>query len=190
MTDVADRAAWAGFRIELDYTDRDLAAYDRIAAARLGRSSAMLRGLGMAATGFVAALVGTWLAVASGVVHRSDGGLIAALIFAGFWLGVWSPSIWSRRHARRMLAARQAAARQRWQGATLFVSPRGIVLRLIEARGFYSLSAIKAATEEQGLVLLWTAASSAIVIPARRLEPAQRDLLLSLGKASGGSTRL
>ena len=154
-----------------------------------GRSSrALVRGLGMVATGFIAALFGTWLAVAAGVAHRSDGGLIAALIFGGYWLGVWSPALWSRRHAKRLLAARRTSARQRWQGATLLVSPRGIVLRLIGVRGFYNLSMIKAATEEQGLVLLWTAPNSAIAIPARRLEPAQRDLLLSLGRASGGST--
>jgi hypothetical protein len=172
VTELADRPAWSGFRVELDYNDRDLAAYDRIAAARLGRSSGLRRGLGMMATGFIAALIGTGLAVASRVVYRSDGGLIAAFIFGGFWLGVWSPTLWSRRQARRTLAARQAASRQRWHGAILVVSPRGIVLRLSGVRGFYRLSAIEAATEEQGMVLLWTAAGSAILVPARQLEPA------------------
>jgi hypothetical protein len=187
LTSVSNRPSWTGFRIALDYTDRDLAAHDRIVAGRFGSSSRMLRLLGMVATGFIAAFIGTVLAVAAGSVRKYDGGVIAALIFGGFWLGAWSPAIWWQRHARRVLQARRIAARARWQGAVLFVGPGGIAIRRIGIRLFYARTAITSVTLEQGLVLLWTTTDTAIAIPARLLQPGQQALLVSFGH-SGETT--
>ncbi len=193
MEGPADSASWRSFRIALSYTDADLTAYQQVIAARQAQSgrrfSTHLSTWGTIGTGFAAGLIGAWLASEAGIVRNHDGGLLAALIFAGFWLGVWSPSIWSGRRAVQLERARRDALRLRWKDAVLFVSPRGIATRLPAARGFYARAAIKTASREKGLVLLWTEPDvAAIAIPVGLLHPAQQDMLLSFGRETSGST--
>jgi hypothetical protein len=124
----------------------------------------------------------------TGISRASDEGLVSVIIFAIYWLGLWTPLTWSRRDTRRRLKDGLEDLRQWWKGATVLVSPRGIVVRLDGARGFYRHSAVKAATLEKGLVVLWLVPASAraiICIPVRLLEPGQEDLLLSFGRPSG-----
>jgi hypothetical protein len=137
------------------------------------------------ATGFVVALIGAFLAVAAGIVSPRGGGLLAVLVFGGYWIGAWTAVIWSRRRTRRIQQARRDVFRADLKNASILATNAGVFTRSTSIRSFYALSAIKAATQESGLVLLWTRSESAIAVPVRLLAPIQRDWLLSLPGEAG-----
>lgn len=167
------------FRIPIAYTDEELASYERIIVRRQKRSAGPYTGGGLITTGFVVALLGGFLGVAAGIVSPRGGGLLAVLVFGGFWSGAWASVIWSKRRTARILRARQDALRSDLRNASILVTNAGIFTRSRTTRAFYAFSAIKASSQEGGFVLLWTRPESAIAIPLRLLAPIQRDWLLS-----------
>lgn len=174
----------AAFCIALDYTDAELRTHQAI-IARLATppTPGYLTPL-VVATGFVAALLLAWVADLAGAVRGQGGAIIAGLLFLGFSLGIWAPSIWAWRFNRRHVQAQQALARRQSQGATCVVSGRGLALRLAGARILYPRSTIGGVTLEQGLLLVWPPAGNdpmpILAVPLRLLTPAQRDALASL----------
>jgi hypothetical protein len=167
------------FRIPLAYTDEELASYERLIVRRQKQSAGPYAGAGVIATGFVVALLGGFLGVATDIVSPRGGGLLAVLVFGGFWIGAWASVIWSKRRAARIQQARRDAFRADIRKASILVTSAGIFTRSNTTRSFYSLSAITATSQEGGFVLLWTRPESAIAIPLRLLSPVQRDWLLS-----------
>ena len=174
-------ASWTGFRIALDYTDRDLAICRRIAQRRQQGRPGMALFLAIAGTGFLAASLATALADAAGVVRYGGGATVAALGFAVFWLGCWAPAIWLNLLTRRQARRRVEAWRGRWAGAVLSVSPAGVAVRTATVRLALAWPAIATASVEQGFIVLQTTFDGVIVLPARLLQPAQQDRLLSRG---------
>jgi hypothetical protein len=168
------------FRIPIAYTDEELARYERIVVRRQKQSAGPYTGGGVITTGFVVALLGGFLGVAAGIVSPRGGGLLAALVFGGFWTGAWASVIWSKRRAARIQQARRDAWRSDLRNASILVTNAGIFTRSSTTRSFYAHSAIKATSQEGGFVLLWIRPDTAIAIPVRLLAPTQRDWLLSL----------
>lgn len=175
--------SWTGFRITLDYSERELALYRRSRRRQQGRPW-LVQFLAMVGTGFVSASLAVALAEAAGAVRYGGGATIAALGFAVFWLGCWTPAMWlsllTRRETRRRLEIWQA----RWNGARLWAGPAGIAIRMADERFAVAWSAITAATEVSSLVVLRTSLGGEVLVPARLLQPAQRARLLSRGAAA------
>jgi hypothetical protein len=122
--EVSINASRRPFRIDLAYTDADIMAYQQVLSGRR-RFNAQLHAWGVIGTGFAAALIGASIAAGVGIVRVNDGGLIAVLIFVGFYLGVWSPSMWSKLQDRRWKKERLAAFHERWKDAVVLVSSKG-----------------------------------------------------------------
>jgi len=173
--------SWTGFRIALDYTDRDLAICRRIAQRRQRHGAGMALFLAMAGTGFLAASFATALADAAGAVRYGGGATLAALGFAVFWLGCWTPAIWLKLLTRRQAHRRAEAWRGRWDGAVFLACPAGVAVRSSSVRLAVAWSAIATASAEQGYIVLQTTLDGVIAIPARLLQPAQQERLLSRG---------
>jgi hypothetical protein len=171
------------FRIKFAYTKAELIAYQDIVARRR-RTEARVATGGLIVTGFAVGLIAAWLAAETRIVRPGDGALVAVLVFAGFWLGTWSPTIWSWQSMRRARQQRQDDLRGRMEGATMLVGPGGIFTRGAGVLGFRSRSAIKSVTREKDLLLLWTSTDTAVVIPARLLQPAQMEMVLSFADGS------
>ncbi len=172
------------FRIDISYSEADLAAYEAAVQRRRGLSATIGWWWAAIATGFVAALAGGFYAVAQDIVAPSGGSFVAMLVFGGFWIGVWAPSAWAwatRRQRRRVLLGETG-------DASLLLTAHGLFVRRPGRCGFYRSSAIRAAGVEQGLVLLWVGAETAIAVPTRLLEPDQRAALLALAAPGGSST--
>lgn len=172
---------WRPFRVDLDFNDTDYAALEKI----LQRHERQYQASSWAVfgTGFAVAFLGAWLAARADVVPARDGGLIVVLIFAGFYIGIWSPYLWATRSRSRFRKEYRKWWFEGWRDASIIVRPQGIFIRTREARGFYRRSAIAAATLESGFVLLWRkrlAGEALCAIPARSLTPEQKGALLSL----------
>jgi hypothetical protein len=171
-----------GFRIEISYSEGELAAYESI-VGRKRQQKQYLGGWAPIATGFLAALAGGLLSVAAGVVPQGRVGFVAMLIFAGFWIGAWGPSLWAwpgRRRSRR-------AWLEQTRGASLRLMSGGLVMRRSGRVGIYNRSAVLAAGVERGLLLLWVGEDSAIGVPTRLLTPEQRAALLAFAESGSDS---
>lgn len=160
------------FLVDIAFSDDELAAYQRIVDAE-GRQGAQHLAWGVYATGFATALIGMALAIRVGAIAANRADLVAALIYAGFFVGLWSPSIWYAR--RRRVAMRALAAR-----GSLLVTDNGLFVRRAGARGFYARGAIAKVTVAGGLLLIWLREGRPLAIPLRLLDGAQTSRLLAL----------
>jgi hypothetical protein len=183
---LADRPSWNAFRFAVDYSDAEIAVYQQIISRKQGSYSWNNNFWVIFTTGFVAALVTALVAAGTGIVDVRNGDVVAVLVFAGFWIGVWAPDFLFKRKRQKALQEHRDTFRARLQNASILVTASGIVTRAAGARSFYSRSAIMAATKERGLLLLWTTTHAAIIVPLRLLDPAQQAQLLSFdGKPNG-----
>lgn len=174
------------FRIPITYTDTDLKTYQRVILDRQRRDAAphgWAYWLPLIATGSVVALCGGVLGVIAGLVSQKEGGFLAVLVFAGFYIGAATqPFMWNRFWEKARRVQRDLFRAEYKTGAEILVTDTGIFMRKPNARGFYAFSAIKNATLEDGLVILWLRTGSpAIAIPIRLVSRSQRERLLSLG---------
>jgi hypothetical protein len=172
------------FLINLDFSDVEYAAYENaVVRRRMARFNQ--HPMRTIATGFAAATIGAAILLASRIVPDVAGAPVAALLFAAFWIGIWTPHLWIKHDARKIHEALRAEHRRTWANATLLATLRYLVFRRTGVRGFWRPSAIRGATVEDGLVLLWLGSESALPIPVRLLDPSQQTQLLSF--ASGTS---
>jgi hypothetical protein len=162
--------------IEADFSDDELAAYQRI-VDRLSRRGGDLPAWGVYATGFFIALIGAFSAFGAGVTPARGVDVVAVLIFAGFFVGLWSPSIWYRRRRRKVM-------RERARQAAILVTANGLFVRRAGARGFYSRRVIAKVTMESGLLLVWIRDARPLAIPSRLLAPAHKARLAALATTS------
>ena len=168
---------WRAFVVDLDYTDADLASFQRILRQRRNRKADAewfwwVLGLSVE-IGFVV----VWAAIALGLADRYVAGVLGVTICAAFWLGVYLPSFVLRR-SRRRLEYRQF--QEDWRGASLLISPRGVVLRRPHIRSAYGRGAIKTVASKGGLILLWVSANRPLAIPERLLTAEQRANVLAI----------
>ena len=179
-----DRVDFEAFRIDLTYTDQELTAYEAITLrhqqAQAGRHT--WYSWSVLATGALSALAVAVLALVLGIADRNTGGLVAVLVFGGFYLGIWTPSVWDRVLRRRTCKAFWAKFRTTWADTTLTVTPKGIRLRSPDYRVAYVRAAIERANRESRLILLWVKADVPLAIPVQLLTPAQETILLSMVK--------
>jgi hypothetical protein len=164
------------FLIDLAYTDDELAAFSRIADNE-ARQGADHLALGLYGTGFAIALIGGFLAFRLGAVAADRVGLVAALIAGGFFLGMWSPSIWYGR-LRRVRMRAQASR------GSLLVTEHGLFVRRAGARGFYAREAIAGVAVAGVLLLIRQREGRPLAVPLRLLDAAQRAQLLALAPAA------
>lgn len=181
------REAGDGFRIELDYTEAELAAYQHvIARATLPAPPGFVTGA-VVATGFLVAVPSAWLAYRAGALRDGGEVIVTALLFIAFSIGVWAPSLWAWRFHRRQARAQRDLLRRTCQGAVCRVSGRGIALRRSGARILYPRSTIGAVTVELSLMLVWPAPEidpvPVLAVPLRLLNPAQREALSACAPA-------
>jgi hypothetical protein len=162
--------------IEADYSDDELAAYLRI-VDRQYRRGGDLPAWGVYATGFLVALIGAFAAFGAGATPGRSVDVVAVLILAGFFVGLWSPSIWYWRRRRKLM-------RQRARKATILVTANGLFVRRPGARGLYSRRAIASVTLEGGLLVVWMRDGRPLAIPSRLLTPAQKARLAALATAN------
>jgi hypothetical protein len=124
----------------------------------------------------VVSLVGSLAAYYAGAAPLRGADFVAVLIFAGFFVGMWSPSIWYRRRHRDAMRAQAPRA-------SLLVTGAGLFARRPGARGFYSRSAIERITVESGLLFVWIREGRPLAIPARLLDAAQKARLAAIATA-------
>ena len=171
------------FRVPITYTDTDLKAYQRVILHRQRRDAAphgWAYWLPLIATGSVVALCGGVLGVIAGLVPQKEGGFLAVLVFAGFYIGASTQPFMSNRFWVKAAQVQRDSFRAEHKKAEILITDTGIFTRRAGARGFHALSAIKSTTQEDGLVMLWLRSGSAIPIPIRLLSRSQRERLLSL----------
>lgn len=177
-----DRVDFEAFRIDLTYTDQELTAYEAITLrhqqAQADRHT--WYSWSVLATGALVALIVAIVALVLGVADRNTGGLVAVLVFGGFYLGIWTPSFWERVLRRRTRKTSWAKFRTTWADTTLRVTPAGVRLRSPDSRVTYARAAIERASRDSGLILLWVKAEVPLAIPVRLLTPAQEMILLSM----------
>ena len=164
------------FLIDLAYTDDELAAFSRIADNEW-RQGANPLAWGLYGTGFAISLGGAFLAFRLGAVadHRVD--IVAVLIAAGFFLGLWSPSIWYGR-------LRRARMREQQSPTSLLVTDHGLFVRRAGVRGFYARDAITGVAVAGVLLLIRQRNGRPLAVPLRLLDAAQREQLLALAPAA------
>ncbi|HKU94475.1 MAG TPA: hypothetical protein VJR58_04315 [Vineibacter sp.] len=170
------------FRIDLTYTDEELSAYE-VMTVRHQQAQAdryTWYSWSVLATGAFAALVVAILALALGLADRNTGGLVAVLVFAGFYLGILTPQLWDRVLQRRTRQESWAKFRATWADTTLTVASRGIRLRGPGYRVTYARAAIERTSRDSGFILIWVKAAIPLAIPVRLLTPAQETILLAL----------
>lgn len=160
------------FLIDLAYTDDELAAFSRIADNEW-RQGANHLAWGFYGGGFAIALGGALLAFRLGAVGANRVDLVAVLIAAGFFLGMWSPSIWYGRLRRIRTRAQQSPT-------SLLVTEHGLFVRRAGARGFYSREAITGVAVAGVLLLIRQRQGRPLAVPLRLLDAAQRAQLLAL----------
>jgi hypothetical protein len=129
------------------------------------------------AVGVVPGLLTVWLLISVGAVTTDNAGYAGLLVTGIFFLGLYAPRLMADRNQRRRY---YDSFRSRWEGAIMLVTPRGLTFRIPLARAAYARGAIKRATLEQGLVLLWVSTTAPLAIPARLLSDEQRRRMLSL----------
>jgi hypothetical protein len=189
LSEAAENTPWPPFRITLALTEAEMLTYLKMVQSRQ-RARSVRRGYWVVAASFALALLGGWLMVQGGIVHAADEGLVSVILFALYWIGLYTSLAWLRRDARRQLRDAHAEIRGRWVDARLLVSPRGIFIRTGDVRVFYRRSAIKAATQERGLIVLWLipeTARSIAFIPVRLLQPGEAEKLLAFGAGQSGT---
>jgi hypothetical protein len=117
------------------------------------------------AIGIVVGLLAGLIAVALGAVDNSVGGLVTVLAFVAYWCGAWAVSGLAHRANRRPLRQQMdRLRRERW----LVIAGDGITVAAGPGTVRWSWSAVRAVTEEAGLILIWLEASP-IPIPRREL---------------------
>jgi len=160
------------FLIDLAYTDEELAAFSRIADSE-AREGADHPAWGIYGTGFAISLIGGFLAFRLGAVAANRVDLVAVLIAAGFFLGMWSPSIWYARLRRARMRAQAARG-------SLLVTEHGLFVRRAGARGFYARETITGVAVAGVLLLIRQRDGRPLAVPLRLLDAAQRAQLLAL----------
>jgi hypothetical protein len=161
------------FTIDLRYTAGELDLYRTILSRHCRQSVKGLRSgwVGPMAIGFVGALIGGFVSCALGVPWR-NGGVVAALIFAGYYSGLWVPAL--------LLSKQQAAQESPPAAGSMVATPRGIAVRRPGIRAYFARSSIQRVSLEGGLLLLWFEPYRAIVVPTRLLSADQQRLLSAL----------
>ncbi len=163
------------FLIEVSYSDEELAAFRKIVEREYHRGGENLA-WGVYATGFLVALIGSLAAFYAGSAPARGADFVAVLIFASFFIGMWSPAIWYRRHRGDRMRA------WAWRGS-LLVTANGLSTRRPGARGFYSRSAVKGVTIEGGSLLVWIRDGQPLGFPARLLDADQKARMAALATA-------
>ena len=158
--DVRERSMTKRFLIDLAYTDDELAAYARIADSEW-RQGADHLAWGIYGSGFAISLIGAFLAFRLNVVTANRVDLIAVLIAVGFFLGMWSPSIWYGR-------LRRARIRAQASRGSLLVTEHGLFVRRAGARGFASRQAIASVAIAGVLMVIRQREGRPLAVPARR----------------------
>ncbi len=176
VTSETEPPHWPPFRIHMEYNDAELAAYQQVAtAARWQFMRPNWFWIAVAAdigVGFLGGLI--TIATHAATPHAS--GLIVVMLCIAFWLGLYMLRILASGRRRHLYDSFRA----RWQGGIVLVTPRGLTIRLENARVAYRRAAITAMTLQSGLILIWTSDYSQIAIPARLLTEEQRARLMSL----------
>jgi hypothetical protein len=148
--------------IKIDFTDQELAAYARIVERETyGDTGGIF--WAMVAVGFIVALAGGFMALALGAAVPSGAAVVAVFIMVGFFLGLWSPTMWLARARRRALRAQSATT-------SLLVSDAGLFFRRPGARGFYARNAIAGVAAERGLAMIRLRQGRPTAVPLRLLD--------------------
>ena len=169
------------FEIHLDYTEAEYAEYEALETRQLrARATSSWNGW-TAPVGFGVAVSGlvSLLAVASGASRSQAGGIIAALAFAAFYAGLWTPSItgWFSR------ASRFALFKSYIENYRILVTDSGISLSSDGGvRSFMPYSYFRSATVRSTLLVL-SAETQRLAVPARLLTPERQARLIELVRA-------
>lgn len=171
----------APFRIDLAYTDQELLAYEAVVLRHQQSQADRHPSYSWAgiATGAVIAIIVAALAMLLGVARRNDGGVVAGLVFVGFYLGMWTPTFWAWVLSARTRQSRWTAFRTRWAGTTIRVTARGLRSRHPRSWVHYAWSAVERVSRDNDLIILWLEAEPPFAIPARLLTAEQIDFLLA-----------
>ncbi|MGD0641306.1 MAG: hypothetical protein ABSC22_11210 [Roseiarcus sp.] len=159
--------------IEIEYTDDELAAYGRVVERERSSGS---QGIfwGMIASGFVVALLGAFGARYVGAATPGRVDVVAVLILAGFFLGLWSPAMWYYRVRMRLTRALTPQA-------SVLIAEGGLFTRLKHGRAFFARQAIVKLTSERGLLFIWLReGGKPLAIPLRLLDGEAKARLASM----------
>jgi uncharacterized membrane protein YphA (DoxX/SURF4 family) len=165
------------FAVELDFTDEELKAYQRV-TNRARRQYVMQHWFLVASLAAVGvSYLGAGLAIMAGVATSHGSGLIAVILFVAFWIGVYLPGMLVSTASRQRY---YRSFRSIWDGSLLYASQNGFALRRSNVRAVYRKAAIAAITRDRGLILIWTSPSLPLPVPERLLTETQRATLMSL----------
>jgi hypothetical protein len=170
------------FEIHLDYTEAEYVEYEALLARQERALTKSFWNGWTAPIGFGVAVSGlvSLLAVASGASRTQAGGIIAALAFAAFYAGLWTPSIvgWFSR------ASRFAFFKSYIGNYRLSVTDSGIwVSSDTGQRTFMPYSYIGSATIRNTLLVLSPKAERLFAVPVRLLTPERQARLIELVRA-------
>ncbi|HXV30588.1 MAG TPA: hypothetical protein VD840_09680 [Sinorhizobium sp.] len=181
MEEKSAPASWRAFRVVVDYTEAEIAAYRRIAGRVSSYQKPAYAGWGVYGTGGVLGLLCGWLAYAGGAVEAKDGGIVVVLAIASFCAGVWAPSAWTARFRRKSESDLLRRMFEASQGTVLFFGPAGISMRATATRAYHAHSAFRSVTVEDGLILFLIPPEISIppvlTIPARLLNGEQQEAI-------------
>jgi hypothetical protein len=173
------------FEIHLDYTEAEYAEYEALqtrqqralAKVSFWSGSTAQVGFGVAVAGLV-----SLLAVSSGASSSQAGGIIAALAFAAFYTGLWTPYI-TRWFSR---ASRFALFKTYIGSCRLSVTDTGIwVSTDTGTRSFMPYSCFRSATVRNTLLVFTTETQrSLLALPVRLLTPEWQVRLIELVRAN------
>jgi hypothetical protein len=189
MPELRENTLPPAFRVPITDTDKELDAYERLLTYRQNQTTTPYPWGAVLAIGFVLAMIGGAVSVVAAATSPHGGGLVTVLVFGAFWSGAWTLELFGRRRKRRAAQANKDAFRASLQQAAILVTSRGVFTRSVSIRSFYPCSAIKTASREDELILLWTRRESAVALPVRLLTPAQQNWLLEFyGKKKPAET--